>query len=149
MRGVVYFGCSVRMNRGGCENTRNVAATEVENRVITALKRHLLAPEVIATAIEAYRLERQRLSRERVNARGSVERDLSETTRRIGNVMRSIQDGGDRKILIPRLNHLGARKEELEARLALTNAPMSWSYTRRRPKLSAQGRGDSGNICSR
>jgi hypothetical protein len=122
MRGIVYFGYSVRMN-GGCSNSRNVAATEVENRVIAALKRHLLAPDVIAAAIEAYRLERQRLSRERVNARNSVERELAETKRRIYHVIRSIEDGGDPKVLTPRLNQLAARQEELEARFALANAP--------------------------
>jgi hypothetical protein len=123
MRDETYFGCSVRRNRDGCDNDRNVAATEVEARVIAALKRYLLEPEVIAAAIEAYRTERQRLSRERAGARGSMERELADTKRKKQRDIQAVEDGVDAKILAPRLKQLTAREEELEAQLALAQAP--------------------------
>jgi site-specific DNA recombinase len=81
-----------------------------------------LEPEVIAVAIEAYRVERQRLSREAAEGRNSVERELADTKRRIGQLIRAIEDGGDTKMLAPRLNDLSARQQDLEARLVLANS---------------------------
>jgi hypothetical protein len=121
MRGVVYFGCSVRMNRLGCDNGRQVASPEVEARVLTALRKHLMAPEVIAAAVETYRLERQRLSREAARERGSVDRELADTKRQLAQVIRLAEDGGDTKVLAPRLNALAAQQKVLEERLALAN----------------------------
>jgi hypothetical protein len=49
--------CSTLQNSRGCNNTRTVRAGEVEQRVLIALRKYLLAPEVVAAAIEAYRTE--------------------------------------------------------------------------------------------
>ena len=110
---ITYFGCSARINRAGCDNGRSVTSVEVESRLLAALRSHLLEPEVIAVAIEAYRAERQRLSREAAKARGSTEREFAETKRKIGQVIRAIEDGGDTKMLAPRLNDLTAQLQEL------------------------------------
>jgi site-specific DNA recombinase len=123
MRGVVCFGCSVRMNRRGCDNARNVAANEVESRVLAALRKYLLAPDIIAAAIEAYCEERQRLSREASRERRSLEREYSDTKRKTEALIRAIEEGGDTKLLLPRLKVLGAQKDELEARLVLADSP--------------------------
>ena len=120
---VIYFGCSVRMNQGGCDNSRQISSTEAETRVLAALKKYLLAPDIIAAAIEAYRKERQRLSRETARERGSLERELGQTRRKIASVMRAIEDGGDSKCLVPRLNELAEQANELAARLALADPP--------------------------
>jgi hypothetical protein len=39
---------------------------EVEQRVLLALRNHLLAPEVVARAVAAYQAERKRLAEERL-----------------------------------------------------------------------------------
>lgn len=69
MRDITYFGCSVRLNRGACHNTRLAPAPDIEARVLAGLKRLLLAPEAIELAVEAYRAERVRLAREQAQAR--------------------------------------------------------------------------------
>jgi hypothetical protein len=120
--GATYFGCSVRKNQAGCDNARNVAAAEIESRVLAALRRRLLAPDVIAEAIEAYRLERQRLSREHVKARGSFERQLADVNRKIGWLMREIEEGRGSRNVGQRLKELETEQEALEQKLASTQA---------------------------
>jgi len=124
MRGVTYFGCSARMNRRGCGNDRNVAASEVEERVIAGLRKHLEMPEVIAAAVETYRAERQRLSREAARERGSIERELAETKRKLARAMDAMlnayDDVGNH---MPAINALSAQKRALEGRLAAANGP--------------------------
>ena len=95
--GIVYFGCSVHMNRPGCENGRYVPTPEVEARVLAALKAHLLAPDVIKTAVEVYRAERIRLSREASRVRASLERELAEVNRKIKWLMKSKAAGGQKR----------------------------------------------------
>jgi DNA invertase Pin-like site-specific DNA recombinase len=116
--GIIYFGCSARMNRLGCTNARNIAAPEIENRVLASLRKHLLAPDVIATAIDAYRSERRRLSQQRDKSRNSMERDLGELTRKIKRIVHAIADGqAEGKEIIQSLNQLERQREALEASL--------------------------------
>jgi hypothetical protein len=50
--------CSTLQNSRRCTNTRTIKTSEVEQRVLVALRKHLLAPDVVAVAVEAYRKER-------------------------------------------------------------------------------------------
>ncbi|HEY1243435.1 MAG TPA: recombinase family protein [Hyphomicrobiaceae bacterium] len=121
--GVIYFGCSVHMNRRGCENGRFVPAPEIEGRVLAALKAHLLAPDVIKTAIEAYRVERVRLSREAAKTRASLERELAEINRKIKWIIREIENGRGSAKVSDRLYELETREEAVKSQLALANGP--------------------------
>ena len=121
--GVIYFGCSVHMNRRGCENGRFVPAPEIEGRVLAALKAHLLAPDVIKTAVEAYRIERVRLSREAAKARASLERELAEINRKIKWIIREIENGRGSAKVSDRLYELETREEAVKSQLALANGP--------------------------
>ena len=121
--GVIYFGCSVHMNRRGCENGRFVPAPEIESRVLAALKAHLLAPDVIKTAVEAYRIERVRLSREAAKARASLERELAEINRKIKWIIREIENGRGSAKVSDRLYELETREEAVKSQLALANGP--------------------------
>ena len=112
-----YVGCSNHRNKGVCSNARTITMREIEDRVLVALQRHLLTPEVVAVAIEAYRAERQRLAKERVRERSTVTRELGEVKRKIGRMIQSIQDGVDAKGIAAAFNELHARQESLEAKL--------------------------------
>ena len=122
-RDVIYFGCSARMNRRSCANDRNVTSTEIEDRVIAGLRKHLEAPDVIEAAVETYRAERQRLSRAAAKARGSIQRELADTRRGIELVMQTVLDGADTKVTVPKLNALAARQDQLEAQLKTADRP--------------------------
>jgi site-specific DNA recombinase len=120
---ITYFGCSARINRMGCINARSVTSTEIESRVLAALRTHLLQPDVIAAAVEAYRNERRWLSRETANARSSAERQVAEVRRKIARLVQEIESGRGSKSVSERLVELEAEQEALESRLAIVSAP--------------------------
>lgn len=112
-----YVGCSRRMNTGTCDNNRDVAMSEIETRVIAALRQHLLSPEAVALAVETYRAERQKLAREHARTRAQSERELADIKRRIAHVVAAIETGADPGPLVARLSELEAQRRQTEARL--------------------------------
>jgi site-specific DNA recombinase len=116
---ITYFCCSARINRDGCNNGRNVPSVEIEARVLAALQKHLLEPDVIATAIEAYRVERQRLSREAAKIRASLERELAEIRRKIKWLVGEIENGRGSPSVSDRLYEVETRQEAVKSQLAL------------------------------
>jgi site-specific DNA recombinase len=89
--------------------------------VLAALRKHLLEPDTIATAIETYRAERHRLSREAAKARASIERDLAEARRKIAWLVREIENGRGSKSVSDRLYELEVQQVALQAQLTLAN----------------------------
>ena len=65
--------------------------------MLAALRTHLLAPDVLATAIEAYRVKRQRLSREAAKIRASLERELAEIDRKAKWLVGEVKTGAARR----------------------------------------------------
>jgi site-specific DNA recombinase len=118
-----YFGCSARINRMGCANARSVTSTEIESRVLAALRAHLLVPEVISEAVEAYRTERRRLSDEAARSRGLAERELAEIERKIASLVKEIESGRGSKSVSQGLLELEGEQETVEARLTMANVP--------------------------
>ncbi len=82
-----YFGCSTVTNSGACDNRRQVSIDEIENRVLNALRIHLLEPDVVAAAVEAYRLERERLAAARRRGEHDTRRELAELERKIARLV--------------------------------------------------------------
>jgi hypothetical protein len=118
---VTNFGCSARINRHGCDNSRSVGSIEIESRVLAGLRKYLLEPDTIATAIETYRAERQQLSREAAKARASIERDLAEVNRKIAWLVREIENGRGSKSVSDRLYDLEVAQEAFQTQLTLAN----------------------------
>jgi site-specific DNA recombinase len=118
-----HVGCSAFRNKGTCDNNRTMRMREIEQRVLAALKQRLLAPDAVATAVEAYRIEHQRLSKERARERGALEREIGELGRRIDRMIGSIKDGVDPKLLVADLNAAHAKREALQRQLRLADGP--------------------------
>jgi len=118
-----YMRCSTLTNSRGCDNRRTVRTGEVEARILTALQQHLLAPAVVAAAVETYRLERQRLDHERKRRRNDLTRDLAAVERKTKRVLDVImnEDNIDRKVISQQLRELEleAEQDRLEAELAV------------------------------
>ena len=114
-----YMQCSTVQNSRGCKNTRTVKTGEVESRVLVALRKHLLAPDVVADAVETYRHERQQLQTEHRKKRNDLVRDLGSIERKLKHVMNMVMDGNpDRKTLGRQLGELEAEQDRINAELA-------------------------------
>ncbi|MBS0233475.1 MAG: recombinase family protein [Proteobacteria bacterium] len=117
-----YLGCSASRNRGTCQNRRTIAVEEIERRILEALRKYLLAPGVVAAAVEAYRDERARLAKDAGRTVRDVQRDLSAVERKIAGVIAMVEAGGDAKTLAAKLNELVVEKDTLERRLPAKSA---------------------------
>jgi hypothetical protein len=84
-------------------------------------KAHLLAPDVIKTAVEAYGVERVRLSREAAKTRAFLERELAEINRKTKWLIREIENGRGSAKVSDRLCELETREEAVKSQLALAN----------------------------
>lgn len=110
-------GCSSKINRGICGARRTILLGEIEHRVLAALEAHLLAPDIVAAAVEAYREERARLNAERARNRRNAERDLAAIDRKIAGIVAAIEAGGDPRTLAQRLNALEQERTAIVGRL--------------------------------
>ncbi|MBN9353903.1 MAG: hypothetical protein J0H04_07935 [Hyphomicrobium denitrificans] len=117
-----YLGCSASRNRATCDNRRTIRVSEIQTRVLTALQKYLLAPDVVAIAVETYRAERERLAREGAKQNRNASRDLATVERKIQAVIATIEAGGDPRALAARLNELEVMRRELERRIPKTTA---------------------------
>ena len=116
--------CSTLQNSRGCDNNRTIRVAEVEERVLTALRQHLLAPDIIAAAVEAYREERRKLSEQRNKQRAALEREEAAIARRIANLLDMVETGrADPKASGKRFNELVAEQRNIEQALSEAKPP--------------------------
>ncbi len=97
---------------------------EVEQRVLLALRNYLLAPDVVASAVEAYQAERKCLAEERRRSRHKLEAAATEVERKIARLLTLVENGhADPVATGPRINELVAERKRLAA--ALSQQPAS------------------------
>jgi len=108
-----YLRCSRHMNTGTCKNTRYVSIEDVEMRVIQAVRTHLLTPESVALAVDAYREERAKAAKEKLAKARAAEKDAAEIDRRIAALVKAIEEGGEAGPLVKRLQELEAQRRLL------------------------------------
>ena len=115
-----YVGCSNHSNKRTCDNRRLMPMEEIEQRVLEALRTHLLSPERIELAIETYRREREARAKAYAKDRRAIERELADVKRGVERVMNMIVKGmGDPIDLGEQSKALASRRRELEAKLPL------------------------------
>jgi site-specific DNA recombinase len=111
--------CSTLQNSRRCANARTIKTSEVEQRVLVALRKYLLAPDVVAVAVDAYHKERQRLSNEHRKRRSELTRELAAIERKTRNVLNMVMEGHpDRKSLGRQLEELETEEDRINAELA-------------------------------
>lgn len=114
-----YLRCSARASSGTCDNARTILMSEVEQRVLGALRTQLLDPEMVQAAVEEYCRERTRLATERRKARHRLEVELAATQSKIDRAMDLLLDGTVEKAEgAARVNQLAAEKKRLTQELA-------------------------------
>ena len=103
-----------------CSSRRTIRLRDIEARVLASLEAHLLAPDIVEAAVEAYREGRARLNAERARGRRNAERDLAAVDRRIAGIVAAIEAGGDARALAQRLNVLELERRSIVYRLPTT-----------------------------
>ena len=119
-----YLACSAARRSGTCTSRRGIAREALENVVLEALKRHLLAPEYVEEFISAFHVElnRQRLDTE-VTA-GLKRKQLEEVNRRLNGLIEAIADGLRGPRLQAALDQLEDDRAALEKQLNATPPPL-------------------------
>ena len=93
-------------------NDRTISRKEIEARILKALKRNLLTPELVAEFTRAYQEEMNRLTKEASGRAAEIEAKLAGVQRKIDGIMRAIEDGlyqPSRSEANPRDLHCGHR----------------------------------------
>ena len=87
------YACSTRKQKGTCYNRLTITRQAIEARVLDRLKERLLAPDLVAAFVKAFREETKRL-REALRAeQAQRERKAAELDRKIAAIFRAIEDG--------------------------------------------------------
>jgi hypothetical protein len=132
------FGCGWHRDRGVrvCRNAQRVDRVELEERVLTALRDHVLTPENVAYAVEqAMELLRQRVKpADHAKARKRLEEIEAESR----NATRLAAKTGKIDAVVSILEELRQEREEIERRLAA--APIIVDLERLRPRAEAMVR---------
>ena len=115
-----FLRCSAKTNSGTCDGSRLVRMTEVEQRVLSSIERHLLTDEMFDAAVSAYRDEFVRAQGDRDSMRIRLESEAAEVQKKFDRLLRLVEDGhADPAMAGPRLNELAAKKREISGELAL------------------------------
>ncbi|MFC5388098.1 recombinase family protein [Brevundimonas bullata] len=120
------FVCSWRRERGpaACDNGRGVKGADIADRVLAALRDRLLAPDIVASAMEEARLEMDKRNRDIRGRRSKLESDLAEAKRRSDRLIDQVADGTLSGAAIKeKLAALEAQRATLETELAAKEAP--------------------------
>jgi DNA invertase Pin-like site-specific DNA recombinase len=117
------YACSIRRQKGTCDNRVTITRPEIEARVLEGLKDRLLAPELVATFVKAYQ-EEVRRERDALKAESaSHERKAAEIERKIASIFRAIEDGLYEPAMKARLAELKDEREKLRANVRTVEGP--------------------------
>ncbi len=111
------YGCAAARNSGTCNNRKTITRSAVEDRVLSGLKHHLMAPELVAEFMAEFQRATQKERLEAQAARGEVERRLGKVRKDIESIITAITDGMYHASMKGRMDVLEEEKAALEAKL--------------------------------
>ena len=119
------YACSAARERGTCKNNKIIAARTVEDRVLAGIRRHLLSPEAIASAVRIFHEEQSARRLEALVARAPAERELTEIGRKLERAqMMFMEEMITMDELKARAAPLKSRRTELETLIATSPSPV-------------------------
>ena len=108
------YACSTRKQKGTCDNRLTITRQEIEARVLEGLKERLLAPDLVAVFVNAFRDESKR-QRDALQAEwAGRERKAAELDRKIASIFRAIEDGLYEPAMKARLVELKEERDRLK-----------------------------------
>ena len=125
------YGCAAHRSKGTCTNALLVGRHELEDRVLSGLKERPMAPDLIATFIDAFNAEMRDLASSAERESVMLKRTLAEINRKLDAIIRVIEDGGYNSTLKGRLTALEQEKAQAEIRLRTSKpAPVLRLHTK-------------------
>lgn len=119
-------GCSTARNKGTCDNRKNIRRDYLEERVLNALRHHLMDPTLFKEFCDEFTREMNRM---RMEGRASIDvarAEIKRIDRELDKLMKLILASGDDDIplrLMKQMKELEGRKKELEVFLADAEEP--------------------------
>jgi site-specific DNA recombinase len=116
--GADHLACGKARRTGACDNRRSIRRRSFEGLILDALRNRLMAPDLVAEFIDEFHREVNRQRQGAELERAAAQSELAAVTRKLEGLIDAIADGLRAPDLQRRLDEFGARKGELEARLA-------------------------------
>lgn len=117
------FGCSTVKNKGTCKNPARMTRTELETRVLNALRNHLMTPDLFKEFCEEYTREINRLRMEATGELHAQRAELKNVEAQIEKMIQAIMDGFYSPSMKEKMPVLEARKAELIQTLETAEEP--------------------------
>jgi hypothetical protein len=112
---LVYF---TARDRGTCANTRRIKRSEVEARVLRAMKERFFDDDAFADFCNGFAEEMNRLRREHRAKLAAIPRELAAIERRCDEILKLLLEGFRSEAWKAELQRLDEQKAELKAALA-------------------------------
>jgi site-specific DNA recombinase len=112
-----YLACTTARKQGACTNGRGIRRQTLESLILDALRHRLMAPELVATFVDAFISEWNRSVAETSSGRDDAARELARVERKLTGLIDAIAEGFRAKGLQGQLDELETRRASLTARL--------------------------------
>ena len=116
-------GCSSARNKGTCANRAAIARADIEARVLAALGRRLMDPDLFGVFYEEFTAEMNRLRCAIDDNRAAKERELTRIDRDLERLVQALIDGVTASAVREKMATLEARKAALTRSLDDAPAP--------------------------
>ncbi|TCM14212.1 DNA invertase Pin-like site-specific DNA recombinase [Novosphingobium sp. PhB165] len=116
-------GCASARNKGTCDNRRSIRRDRLEDRVIHALRHHLMDPALFAEFCEEFTQEMNRLRKNAGKATEAARAEVSKIDRDLDKLVDMILAGGNADKINQRMLKMEARKRDLEAQVSQAQEP--------------------------
>ncbi len=123
MISAAHLGCSTARNRGTCDNRLAIKRTELEGRVLGALKSKLMDPALFREFCDEFTNEMNRLRMEAGATLEVARREIVRIDRELDTLLDLILKGGAADRINAQMVQLEARKADLERALAAAEEP--------------------------
>lgn len=117
------LGCSTARNKGTCDNRTNIRRDRLEERVLNALRHHLMDPALFAVFCDEFTREMNRARIEERAAITAADAEIRKIDRDLDKLVDLILDGGQADRLNAKMLMLEKRQKELKEFLETTSEP--------------------------
>ena len=118
-----YLGCALARRQGNCDNRITIRRSVLDEMVLHGLRTRLMVPDLMAEFVAGFTEEWNRRSAERSCGRAVQENELAAVTKKLHGLIDALADGFRAPGLQAQLDELEARKQQLEAALAIPASP--------------------------